>query len=445
MISPADTSINGDRDYFLDWRFPYATFKQASGLTDSSPIRLFFGSSSSSQTLTPNGADLVGGSDLYSGLTDFVLPVATTPTTGSVTFVSDLAGNGHVTQANAGDTLYIKVIDGDQNISNTTQQTVIVTITTPGGDSESVTLTETGVNTGIFTGSITTASALPNQNNGALQVMPGETVTVTYNDQIDASLNKNQQRTDTLLMSPPVITVTKTVNPASAVSGAAVTYTITITNSGAGDGWLSTIQESLPNGFSYVPGTTVGLTTADPVISGQRLTWSGNWIVPKKVVVNGSVTLSFNAKVGGSPGTVTNSAVVSGANISPTSTGSVAPVAVSAPQIALLKQVAGASYNPGSTLTYSVQYHNVGTASAANLVIADTIPANTTYVPGSLRIGAAGSTYATAVAKTDAADADEAEISGGDVIFRIANVAADDGAANSGADEGIVYFKVTIN
>ena len=42
QVTPADTSFNGDQDYFLDWRFPYDTFKTCTGLTDGSPIRLFF-------------------------------------------------------------------------------------------------------------------------------------------------------------------------------------------------------------------------------------------------------------------------------------------------------------------------------------------------------------------------------------------------------------------
>ena len=47
QITAADTSINGDQDYFLDWRFSYYTLKQAMGINDSSPLRFFFGSSSS--------------------------------------------------------------------------------------------------------------------------------------------------------------------------------------------------------------------------------------------------------------------------------------------------------------------------------------------------------------------------------------------------------------
>jgi hypothetical protein len=66
-------------------------------------------------------------------------------------------------------------------------------------------------------------------------------------------------------------------------------------------------------------------------------------------------------------------------------------------------------------------------------------------VTGSLRIGNAASTYATANPLTDAADADAGQSGGAGVIFTIGAVAADDGVANSGSDEGKVYFKVRID
>jgi hypothetical protein len=80
-----------------------------------------------------------------------------------------------------------------------------------------------------------------------------------------------------------------------------------------------------------------------------------------------------------------------------------------------------------------------------NLVVTDTIPMNTTYVAGSLKIGDAASTYATATALTDTADADAGHFSGTSAIFIIYAVDPDDLVANSGTDEGKVYFKVRIN
>ena len=49
---------------------------------------------------------------------------------------------------------WIRVTDINRNTNATTHETVAVTVTSSSGDSEQVTLTETGTNTGVFTGSI---------------------------------------------------------------------------------------------------------------------------------------------------------------------------------------------------------------------------------------------------------------------------------------------------
>lgn len=257
QVSPADTSINGDLDYFLDWRFPYVTFKQVSGLTDTSPIRLFFGSSSSAMNLTSAGSDLVGGSDLYSGFTDVTTLLGTIPTTGSVKFVSDLAGNGDVIQIIAGDTLYLRVIDNDMNYNNATLQTVTVKFIATSGDTSLLTLTETDLNSGIFTASIPTQSGSPIAGDGILQVTPGATVSVEYIDGIDASYVLNQIRTDSVYVISllPAISLIKSADPLSAPPGADILYTIHFHNSGVGAATNLIISDTIPLFTTYVTGS----------------------------------------------------------------------------------------------------------------------------------------------------------------------------------------------
>lgn len=318
QISIADTAINGTTDYFLDWRFPYATFKQTTGLTDTSPIRLFFGSSSSGNNISSNGADLVGGSDLYTGLSDTITPVGTTPTTGTVRFVSDIAGNGDVVEIFAGNTIFISVVDQDRNYDNATKQTVQVTLKASSGDSAVFTLTETQVNSGVFTALMPTQSAAAVAGDGILQVTPGASVTVEYIDGIDVLLNLGHMISDSLhvVILTPSVSISKSVNMTAAL--------------------------------------------------------------------------------------------------------------------------------PGQELIFSVRYWNQGKGSAKNLLILDTVSPNTNYVASSLRMGTAVSTYATAPPKSDAVGDDDAEFNNGNIIFKISDVAPDDGVPGSGLDEGIVYFKVTV-
>ena len=317
QISQADTSFNNDQDYFLDWRFPYATFKQATGLTDSSLIRVFEGSSSSTNTLTENGADLAGPNDLSAGFSDFLTPLGIGPSTGTVKFVEDLSGNGDLTVILPGDTVYVRVIDSDRNFDFGVAQTLTVTVTTSNGESETVTLTETGASTGVFTGSIDSVQGTVSTGDGVLSIARGDAVTVTYVDAIDADLNLNQNRTDTLAAIGPIVVLTKQTEKANAL--------------------------------------------------------------------------------------------------------------------------------PGEEIVYTITYQNTASTTSHNVVTSDDVPAFTSYVSGSLKMGGAGSTYATATTKTDVAGDDEATIDAGTITFTIPLVGADDGTAGSGSDEGKLYFKVTVD
>jgi uncharacterized repeat protein (TIGR01451 family) len=115
------------------------------------------------------------------------------------------------------------------------------------------------------------------------------------------------------------------------------------------------------------------------------------------------------------------------------------------PRLVMTKSVDKAFGNPGEVLTYSVNYHNAGPGAAYNVVVFDTVPAYTTYVANSLRLGNAASTYATASPLTDAAGDDAGEFDGHNAIFTFGPVAADDSVSGSGPDEGKVYLRLSIN
>jgi uncharacterized repeat protein (TIGR01451 family) len=84
---------------------------------------------------------------------------------------------------------------------------------------------------------------------------------------------------------------------------------------------------------------------------------------------------------------------------------------------------------PGAVLTYQIVVALPGVGTATNLVITDPLPANTTYVPGSIVVDG--------IAKTDAADADNAQFAANTVSVSLGNVAA---PANV-----VITFRATIN
>jgi uncharacterized repeat protein (TIGR01451 family) len=110
------------------------------------------------------------------------------------------------------------------------------------------------------------------------------------------------------------ISVTKSVTPSAVAPGGTVTYSITLNNPSSSAVPISSVTDHLPDGFAYLSGSSTGLTTDDPAISGQDLTWSGSYSIPAGSVASpGTVTLTFQATASTILGTYTNSASATGA------------------------------------------------------------------------------------------------------------------------------------
>lgn len=95
-----------------------------------------------------------------------------------------------VTSTTIGDLLYITLNDGNRNISATSVESVTSTITGPAGDSEAITLTETGAGTGIFrntTGIFTRSASTFSTNDGELTQVGGVSATGSYTDNQDGT------------------------------------------------------------------------------------------------------------------------------------------------------------------------------------------------------------------------------------------------------------------
>ncbi|SVC14104.1 uncharacterized protein METZ01_LOCUS266958, partial [marine metagenome] len=111
------------------------------------------------------------------------------PTSTSYTGILKLTDSDGTEQLNfpASSTLYLRVTDSDRNSNSGTAETFAATIKSQTETTaESVTLTETGVNTGIFSGSIAFEVATSFTNGDSkLQVSKGDKLTGTYIDPAD--------------------------------------------------------------------------------------------------------------------------------------------------------------------------------------------------------------------------------------------------------------------
>ena len=95
-----------------------------------------------------------------------------------------------------------------------------------------------------------------------------------------------------------------------------------------------------------------------------------------------------------------------------------------------LDRGSGGLTRPGDHLRYAVSVRNTGGDDASDTVVNDTVPAGTTYVPGSLTVDGS--------AVSDAADGDGGEVSGGQVTGR-------PGVVGAGRDATTVAFEVTVD
>jgi uncharacterized repeat protein (TIGR01451 family) len=143
---------------------------------------------------------------------------------------------------------------------------------------------------------------------------------------------------------------------------------------------------------------------------------NGDGIVDTGVIAAGAtmnVVVRGTVPVGTAPNAVNTLTVTGTSVLDPTRTDSVTfTTTVTAPNVSLAKSVSPTGAQaPNSVLTYTVVITNNGNGTATNLVLTDPIPANTTFVGGTITVD--GGT------RTDAIDADNAEISNNTIVVRI--------------------------
>jgi uncharacterized repeat protein (TIGR01451 family) len=218
----------------------------------------------------------------------------------------------------AGEALFLVVRDSDQDLNFSGPDSVVVTLTTTSGDTETIRLFETGAHTGVFAGYVQSGSSGPTTNNGILDVGPGAGVSVSYTDASNAS------DTETALVQVGAraatvgLFVTKMAGRNQVEIGDFLQYSVKVQES-LGSGVMNvTVYDRLPKGFRYQSGSAVvnGTRAPDPSISRDGRTMSFRI---GGIAANGSVNVRYVVEVAvGSPiGKATNSANATGTGAGP--------------------------------------------------------------------------------------------------------------------------------
>lgn len=247
-------------------------------------------------------------------------------------------------------------------------------------------------------------------------VAPGETKTMTFQVQLDATFpagttavkdtatvvsseepQKTSNETTTSVTAAPVSALAKAVRDVTtgtafgsstdASPGDTIEYRLTYTNSGNAPASNVVISDPVPARTTYVSCSNSCTTTGSPVTS---VSWTFASVAPGQTqVVTFQVRLDQTGFTAGSTTPVTNVAQVCTAeeactNSPPTS------VNVKTPKSALAKAVRDVTTSssfgtlvpasPGDTVEYRLTYTNSGPGTATGVVVSDPVPARTTYV-----------------------------------------------------------------
>lgn len=196
-------------------------------------------------------------------------------------------------------------------------------------------------------------------------------------------LTKPVGDTSTITAQDARLTLTKLADASVAASGISststpgttVTYTLTYSNKGLATATGITLTDTLPANVTYVANSA---NPAPSAVSGQQL----EWLLPdlgagRRGFVTFKVLVNDDLRDGT---TLTNSALISS-----DTTGQVVDSydisVTSKPDLVLSKRLnAVAQAIPGQTLSWDITVENRGSDTASNVVISDTLPANTTWV-----------------------------------------------------------------
>jgi uncharacterized repeat protein (TIGR01451 family) len=173
--------------------------------------------------------------------------------------------------------------------------------------------------------------------------------------------------------------------PAAASAGMNFDYTLTVANSGAGNALGVTAQFTLPVGLTFVSAADNGSGgfSAPTSAPGGVVTFTGGSLNARS---SDALTVTVNAASGGSYTAAAGSAVVDPANSinelndNNNSYAGTVITSVSIADLTVDVTAGAASALAGSTFTYTLTAHNIGTAAASSIALNFTLPSGITFV-----------------------------------------------------------------
>ncbi|MCH8116703.1 MAG: OmpA family protein [Proteobacteria bacterium] len=294
---------------------------------------------------------------------------------------------------NLGEPLFLRLTDSDQNLDFLVIDTVVVTVThAVSGDTETIQLSETGVNTGVFSGYVPSSNGAAVPGDCVLQGTLDSTVRVSYVDPADAT-----DAAETTATLDPLSVVFESVT-GIVVDGVQIELVDAATGLPApvfGNDGVSTFPSSIvsgstvvdSSGASYVFGT--GEYRFPVVPSGDYrlvVTPPANFTAPSSVSI-ANLQLLPGAPYSLSPASFGAAFMQSG----PFAFNWDIPVDPQSTGLFLQKRTLTTVAAPGDFVRYDLTLENNSlTGTASNIQVIDQLPAGTRFISGSVTINGAG-------------------------------------------------------
>ena len=273
--------------------------------------------------------------------------------------------NGVVTTTYPADSpVFVRVTDIDQNLDPGVIETVQVVVTSNSGDLETLTLTETGPDTGVFVGSLPASTAAGASNNGTLNAPAGSLLAVNYVDP-DDSADATSANASIPLGTPSIVANITRLSPAIVPVGDTVSFLVEVSNNGSVPlPNIALTQTFTAAGLNYLSSTLAPTTSS---LTGP-LTWAN--VGPLAVGGSLSYTLTFTAVGPAAPAVVDVLANAGGG----VQDDALASVTVVSPSLTLTKTLHSAPNNPaliGDEVTFRIVLTNNGNTAIAELPLED--------------------------------------------------------------------------
>jgi len=280
------------------------------------------------------------------------------------------AGNNGTTtnQFGPNQLVCVRVVDPDQNTNNAAADTVTVSVDSNSGDSETLVLTETGPDTGVFTACLpASTSAGTGADNGTLLAPAGSVLTATYTDPVDPL---DETSATASVAQPPglaSLSAGKTLvapSDGQAGIGESVTFALQLVNNGS----LTLTNVTLTDTFPAANLAYVSASVPPDASGAGSLTWNGlGPLAPGQSV---AVSVNFTALAVASPALNSAQGAADGIVTNNASAGVIITRSALTITKSLLVPAAG-PVDIGSNVTFRVVVENTGTTAIESLPFED--------------------------------------------------------------------------